>query len=190
MKKITIILAASTLMFACNEKSKKYSQDIAQVQNIEQIKRMTIDSMRLQEQIKDTKQAIIDSMSNVARVERAKVFTMDSLKGLRKETQVITRNTHTNLRKANDVVSYKDNSENTTTTTTSSPAKVYKKKRRISRTVEGALIGAGVGAISGVIIDKNHRGQGALWGGAIGAGVGAGVGAILDKKAKKKEMYW
>lgn len=189
MKKITIILAASTFMFACNETSKKNSQDVAQVQSIEQIKKMTIDSMRLQEQMKDTKQSVIDSMSMVAKGEKVKVFTMDSLKAVKKETEVVTKHTHQTVKKANDVVAYKDNSETTTTTTTSTPAKVYKKKRKISRTAEGALIGAGVGAISGAIIDKGNRGKGAIIGGVIGAGVGAGTGAVLDKKAKKKENY-
>lgn len=190
MKKITIILATSTLMFACNETSKKNSQEVAQVQNVEQIKKMTIDSMRLQEQVKDTKHAVIDSMNNVAKVEKAKIFSLDSLRTTQKESQIVTKHTHQTLKKANDVVAYKDNSETTTTTTTSTPAKVYKKKRRISRTAEGALIGAGVGAISGAIIDKNNRGKGAIIGGVIGAGVGAGTGAILDKKAKKKENNW
>ena len=190
MKKITIILAASTLMFACNETSKKNSQDFAQVQNIEQIKKMTIDSMRLQEKMKESKQSVIDSMNNVAKVEKAKIFTLDSLKASKKETQVVTKHTHQTVKKANDIVAYKDNSETTTTTTTSTPAKVYKKKRKISRTAEGALIGAGVGAISGAIIDKNNRGKGAIIGGVIGAGVGAGAGAVLDKKAKQKDGFW
>ena len=190
MKKITIILAASTLMLACQETSKKNSQEVAQVQDVEQIKKMTIDSMRLREQMKDTKQAVIDSMSNVAKVEKGKIFTLDSLKAVKKETQVVTKHTHQTVKKANDVVAYKDNSETTTTTTTSTPAKVYKKKRRISRTAEGAIIGAGVGAISGAIIDKNNRAKGAVIGGVIGAGVGAGTGAILDKKAKNNEKYW
>ena len=184
MKNIIIILAASTLMFACNKTSKKNSQDVAQVQNVEQIKKMTIDSMRMQEQIREPKQAVIDSMNNVA---KEKVLTLNPLKAPEKETQVATKHTSQTVKKANNVVAYKDKSETKTTTTTSTPAKVYKKKRKISRTVEGALIGAGVGAISGAIIDKNHRGRGALIGGVIGAGVGAGTGAILDKKAKKNE---
>jgi predicted nucleic acid-binding Zn-ribbon protein len=190
MKRITLIIATASLMIACNETSKKNSEDVAQVQNIEKIKKMTIDSMRMQERIKDTRQAVIDSMNNVAKVEKAKTFTLDSLRASKKETQVVAKHTHQTVKKANDVVAYKDNSETTTTTTTSTPAKVYKKKRKISRTAEGALIGAGVGAISGAIIDKNHRGKGAIIGGVIGAGVGAGTGAVLDKKAKKKEMYW
>ena len=187
MKRITIILAASTLMFACNETSKKNSEDVAQVQNIEKVKKMTIDSMRMQEKMKDSKQAVVDSMTNVAKIKELKMFTLDSLKASKRETQVVTKHTHRIVKKDNDVVAYKDNSE---TTTTSTPTKVYKKKRRISRTAEGALIGAGVGAISGAIISKDNRGKGAIIGGVIGAGVGAGTGAILDKKAKKNESYW
>ncbi len=189
MKKITMVLAASTLMFACNETTKKNSQDVAQFQSVEQIKKMTIDSMRMQAQIRDTKEAVIDSMNKVAKIEQARAFTLDSLRASKKGTQVVTRNNYQATRRANDIVAYKDNSE-ASTTTTSTPAKVYKKKRRISRTAEGAIIGAGVGAVSGAIINKSNRGKGAIIGGVIGAGVGAGTGAVLDKRAKKKEMYW
>jgi hypothetical protein len=190
MKRITIILAATTLMFACNETSKKNSQDVAQVQSIEQIKKMTIDSMRMQEKIKDTKQAVIDSMNKVAEIEKAKAFTIDSLKATKKETQVVTKRTYQTVKKDNDVVAYKDNAETATTTTTSTPAKVYKKKKKMSKTAQGAIIGAGVGAVSGAIINKSNRGKGAIIGGVIGAGAGAGTGAILDKKAKQRENYW
>ena len=82
MKNIIIILAASTLMFACNKTSKKNSQDVAQVQSVEQIKKMTIDSMRMQEQIRETKQAVIDSMNNVT---KEKGLTLDPLKAPEKE---------------------------------------------------------------------------------------------------------
>jgi hypothetical protein len=57
-----------------------------------------------------------------------------------------------------------------------------KKKKGMSDPVKGALIGAGVGAVSGAIIDKDHRGAGAAIGGVLGAGAGAGAGAIIDKK--------
>jgi hypothetical protein len=190
MKRTAIILVASTFMFACNETAKKNSQDVSQVQHIEQIKRMTIDSMKMQAQLNDTKQAVIDSMNNVAKIEKAKAFTMDSLKASKKETQVVTKRTYETVRKDNDVVAYKDNSETTTTTTTSTPTKVYKKKKKMSKTAQGAIIGAGVGAVSGAIINKSNRGKGAIIGGVIGAGAGAGTGAILDKKAKQKENYW
>jgi hypothetical protein len=55
--------------------------------------------------------------------------------------------------------------------------------------VQGALIGAGVGAVSGAIINKNNRGKGAIIGGVIGAGIGAGTGVIIDNKQKKNGNY-
>jgi hypothetical protein len=59
------------------------------------------------------------------------------------------------------------------------------KKKKWSSTAKGAVIGAGVGAIGGAIIDKKH-GEGAVVGGLIGAGVGAGTGAVIDSKKKKE----
>ena len=60
------------------------------------------------------------------------------------------------------------------------------KKKGWSSTAKGAVIGAGIGAIGGAIIDKKH-GEGAIIGGIIGAGAGAGTGAIIDAKKKKAD---
>jgi hypothetical protein len=58
-----------------------------------------------------------------------------------------------------------------------------KKKKGWSRAAKGAVIGAGVGAVTGAIISKK-KGEGAIIGGLAGAGVGAGTGAILDSSKK------
>lgn len=55
-------------------------------------------------------------------------------------------------------------------------------KKGWSAKAKGAVIGAGVGAASGAIINKRNRGAGAIIGGVLGAGVGTGVGAVIDKK--------
>ena len=73
-------------------------------------------------------------------------------------------------------------SSNTTQTTD------VQKKKGWSNKAKGAAIGAGVGAVTGAIIDKKHRGAGAVIGGVSGAGVGLGVGAILDHKKKKENQ--
>jgi hypothetical protein len=52
-----------------------------------------------------------------------------------------------------------------------------------SSTAKGAVIGAGVGAVTGAIISKK-KGTGAIIGGLAGAGVGAGTGAIIDGSKK------
>jgi uncharacterized membrane protein len=59
------------------------------------------------------------------------------------------------------------------------------KKKGWSSTAKGAVIGAGVGAVTGAIISKK-KGEGAIIGGLAGAGVGAGTGAIIDGKKKKE----
>jgi hypothetical protein len=61
-------------------------------------------------------------------------------------------------------------------------------KKKMSNTTKGALIGAGVGAIGGAIIDKKKPWKGALIGGVVGAVAGAGTGAIIDAKKKKKQQ--
>lgn len=68
------------------------------------------------------------------------------------------------------------------------PAKQAEAKRKgLSSPVTGALIGAGVGAASGALIDKKKPGRGAVIGGVSGAGLGAGTGAIIDQEKKKKK---
>lgn len=61
------------------------------------------------------------------------------------------------------------------------------KKKGWSGAAKGAVIGAGVGAVSGALIDKDKPGRGAVIGGLAGGGVGAGTGAIIDSEKKKKE---
>ena len=51
-------------------------------------------------------------------------------------------------------------------------------------TKKGALIGAAVGALGGILIGKN-KGKGALIGAAVGAAAGAGIGYSMDKQAQE-----
>lgn len=58
-------------------------------------------------------------------------------------------------------------------------------RKKWSGAAKGAVIGAGVGAVTGAIISKK-KGEGAIIGGLAGAGLGAGTGAIIDDKKKKE----
>jgi hypothetical protein len=71
------------------------------------------------------------------------------------------------------------NSNNTTTTTTT-------KKKGWSQAAKGTAIGAGAGALGGVLIDKKN-GRGALIGGAVGAGAGYLIGRGQDKKSGRAQ---
>ena len=62
---------------------------------------------------------------------------------------------------------------------------VVQKRKGMSNTAKGALIGAGVGAATGAVVSKK-KGTGAVIGGLAGAAVGAGTGAIIDDKKNKK----
>lgn len=63
------------------------------------------------------------------------------------------------------------------------PAAAAPQRKKWSGAAKGAVIGAGVGAITGAAISKK-KAEGAIIGGLAGAGVGAGAGAIIDDKKK------
>ncbi|RZJ79863.1 MAG: hypothetical protein EOO47_09470 [Flavobacterium sp.] len=67
-------------------------------------------------------------------------------------------------------------SAGTTTTTTTT------KKKGWSDAAKGTAIGAGVGALGGVLIDKKD-GRGAIIGGLAGAGAGYAIGRAEDRKS-------
>lgn len=107
----------------------------------------------------DVHQATIDSMKQVAEKQRI----IDSMR-------IVSQNT----RKEREVVVVHDQA----------PAAAAPQRKKWSGAAKGAVIGAGVGAVTGAIISKK-KGEGAVIGGLAGAGVGAGVGAVLDDKKKK-----
>ncbi len=114
------------------------------------------------------KQMVIDS---IAKVETLKKQTIDSMNSVAKKER---------LQKQERQAVATNNSITETTTTTGT-----KRKKGWSNKAKGAVIGAGVGAVTGAMVDKK-KGEGAVVGGVLGAGAGYGVGAILDNKEKKK----
>lgn len=108
----------------------------------------------------DVHQATIDSMKQVAEKERI----IDSM---RIENQKVL------VKKEKQIVVVHDQA----------PVAAAPKRKKWSGAAKGAVIGAGVGAVTGAIIDKKH-GEGAIIGGLAGAAVGAGTGAVIDGKKK------
>ncbi|TCZ64778.1 glycine zipper domain-containing protein [Flaviaesturariibacter aridisoli] len=68
------------------------------------------------------------------------------------------------------------------TGTSGGTATATPKRKGISGTAKGAIIGGVAGAAGGAIINKKNRAVGAIVGGVVGAGAGALIGNKLDKK--------
>ena len=59
-------------------------------------------------------------------------------------------------------------------------------KRGWSSAAKGAAIGAGAGAVTGILVDKKD-GRGAVIGGVLGAGTGYVIGRAKDKKTGRAQ---
>jgi len=119
---------------------------------------------------------------NKEEIEKAKQASIDSMKTAIEQQRVVD-SMETELARANEEKEAAQNSKTVVvnnTTTQTAP-----KRKGMSNTAKGALIGAGVGAATGAIVSKK-KGTGAIIGGLAGAGVGAGTGAIIDEKKKKE----
>lgn len=109
----------------------------------------------------DVHQATIDSMKAVAEKQRViDSMKMENEKALHEKEKVVVVNQQ-------------------------APAQAAPQRKKWSGAAKGAVIGAGVGAVTGAIVSKK-KGEGAIIGGLAGAGVGAGTGAIIDDKKKKE----
>lgn len=100
-----------------------------------------------------------------AEVARAKEKEEQRLAQIKEESRVLL------LSERNEAASARSSSEST------APA-----KKGWSQAAKGAVIGAGAGALGGVIVDKKD-GRGALIGGVVGAGTGYLIGRGQDRKS-------
>ncbi|GGD82417.1 hypothetical protein GCM10011514_53100 [Emticicia aquatilis] len=157
MKKVILILMTLTGIYGCNTKSTNLDAEIAKA------KQAAVDSMK-QVNLISQQQRQIDSLKNVAEVKPDKANTAVA---------------------ASSANAYTSSPRTTTPSTPVSYAST-KKKKKMGNVAKGAIIGAGVGAITGAVVSKK-KGQGAIVGGVLGAGAGAGVGAVIDKKQKQKD---
>ena len=110
-----------------------------------------------------------------AEMEVAKQNTIDSIQIVQEKQRVIDSMQAITVTKVEKEVIYVNNN-------TAQP--VVQKRKGMSNTAKGALIGAGVGAATGAVVSKK-KGTGAIIGGLSGAAVGAGTGAIIDGKKNK-----
>lgn len=118
---------------------------------------------------------------NKAEIEKAKQASIDSMKTAIEQQRVVD-SMETELARVNEEKQTIENSKTVVVNNTTTQA--APKKKGWSNTAKGAVIGAGVGAVTGAIVSKK-KGTGAIIGGVAGAGIGAGTGAIIDGNKKE-----
>lgn len=124
--------------------------------------------------IGDAKQATIDSMNAVSVAKQQVIDSVNAEKAKHKSHSSQASNG-----------SYSNSSSADNSAASAPAATTTTKKKGWSHTAKGAVVGAGAGAITGALVNKDHL-KGAAIGTVIGAGVGAGTGAIVDHAKKKK----
>ncbi len=118
---------------------------------------------------------------NKEEIEKAKQASIDSMKTAIEQQRVVD-SMETELARVNEEKQTIENSKTVVVNNTTTQA--APKKKGWSNTAKGAVIGAGVGAVTGAIVSKK-KGTGAIIGGVAGAGIGAGTGAIIDGNKKE-----
>ena len=118
---------------------------------------------------------------NKEEIEKAKQASIDSMKTAIEQQRVVD-SMEAELARVNEEKEAAQNSKTVVVNNTTTQA--APRRKGMSNTAKGALIGAGVGAATGAIVSKK-KGTGAIIGGLAGAGVGAGTGAIIDEKKKE-----
>lgn len=152
MKKLLGIFAIATIVAACNGNAKTNSQAMQNTKNYRDS--VKLDSFKRAEAVETE----IDKREAIAKTEAAAALAAKS------SARVTTTHVHKYTSAANN------NSVQTR------PA-----KKGWSSAAKGAAIGAGAGAITGILVDKKD-GRGAVIGGVVGAGTGYVIGRAKDRK--------
>lgn len=169
---VSFALASATLFASCT--TGKFDEAGTVDDGAVRAQQYSLDSMKFEM----AKQDIVDSMAEVARVERE--AALEEQAAAYAATRSTSRSTGSaNTRAASSASNYSNTSY---AGSASQPVYTAPEKRGWSAKAKGAVIGAGTGAVSGAVINKRDRAKGAIIGGVLGAGAGTGVGAIIDKK--------
>jgi hypothetical protein len=153
MKQFIAILLIAVTAASCNSATSKEDKAAILAQQIAQ--QRSLDSM----ETAMTTQRIVDSMNHAT---------------------ATASNTSKNSRRAESRVVYVNNNTTPAVSATQTVAAANEKKGWSAK-AKGAVIGAGVGAVTGAMVSEK-KGKGAVIGGVLGAGAGVGVGAVIDHK--------
>ncbi|WGQ10106.1 YMGG-like glycine zipper-containing protein [Pedobacter gandavensis] len=157
MKKIFSVAALAILLSACSNNAKE--EAIIKQQAIVAVK----DSLRL------------DSFKKADALEKEKLA---KLKDEEIQKDRIREEKRTLLLAERNDAAERRSSSSSSSNTVATPAK----KKGWSQAAKGAAIGAGAGALGGILVDKNNA-RGAIIGGVVGAGTGYVIGRGQDRKS-------
>jgi hypothetical protein len=183
MKNTILFVALAGMMASCGSNSQQQAA----------IEARQVDSMKnvmAQKQIMDSMNAVVAARPVMLNNEQQMVSSGGSVSH-EHHSRSVNHNNGTTRTETNTT------SNNTATTVAPAPATApapapapvaapVKQRKGIGPVAGGAIIGAGAGAITGALVDKN-KGAGALIGGVLGAGAGAGAGALIKKHQKNKD---
>jgi len=156
MKKILVVIALSSVMFACNNKAKEEAA-LKQQQAEKQLAIKAVkDSLRL------------DSF------KKAEVAKVEQEKEAKHQAELAA------ARRASSSRSYASSGGGSSSAYGGTQPTA--KKKGWSDAAKGAVIGGAAGAVGGALIDKK-KGRGAIIGGLVGAGGGYLIGRGEDRKS-------
>lgn len=158
MKKILVVIALSSVMFACNNKAKEEAA-LKQQQAEKQLAIKAVkDSLRL------------DSF------KKAEVAKVEQEKEAKHQAELAA------ARRASSSRSRSYASSGGGSSSAYGGTQPTAKKKGWSDAAKGAVIGGAAGAVGGALIDKK-KGRGAIIGGLVGAGGGYLIGRGEDRKS-------
>jgi hypothetical protein len=153
MKKIFSVAALAIILSACSNNAKQ--EAMIRQQAIVAVK----DSLKL------------DSFKRADAREKERVAIVKEEKAKQEKRTLL-------LAERNEAASARSSNSSSSRNETAAPAK----KKGWSQAAKGAVIGAGAGALGGILIDKKD-GRGAIIGGVVGAGTGYVIGRAQDRKS-------
>jgi len=157
MKKIFVVIALSSVMFACNNKAKEE----AELKQKEAEKQLAI-------------KAVKDSL-RLDSFKKAEIVKKEQAEEAKHQAEVAAAR----RAGANSARSYASSGGTSSSYGGTQPTA---KKKGWSDAAKGAVIGGAAGAVGGALIDKKS-GRGAVIGGLVGAGGGYLIGRGEDKKS-------
>ena len=165
-----MIIAVASVFAACNSNTKTSSVSQA-------------DSVRI---VQNSMKALKDSLKldsfKKAEAQKKELAAADQKQRIEKLEKTVAAQSQKNAVAKQPNYSYGSGQGSYTP-----PAQVPQKKGW-SAAAKGAAIGAGAGAVTGILVDKKDV-RGAVIGGVVGAGTGYAIGRAQDRKSGRVNKY-